>query len=46
MYVWMYMCVCVCAHTCVCLYREQTFINLTRMGLSDIPDFRTLQILT
>jgi len=28
------------------VYREQTFINLTRIGLSDIPDFQTVHIMT
>jgi hypothetical protein len=37
-------CVCVCARVRVCLYREQIFINLTHVGLSDIPDFQTVHI--
>jgi hypothetical protein len=41
-----WMCVCVQACTCACLYREQSFINLTHVGLSDIPDFQTVHIVT
>jgi hypothetical protein len=45
MYVWMCVCVCARAHACV-FDREQAFVNLTRVGLLDIPDFQTVHIVT
>jgi len=45
-YIYIYIYMYGCVRVCVCLYTEQTFINLTCVGLSDIPDFQTVHIVT